>query len=177
MFWETVFDVISLAASVAEVCINPTDPWAWAGLAGDAVDLIPFVTGIGEVTDAVRASVVVIDGVDNVVDAAKAMRNADNVSDVIKNATGSYEILYKSGKNYVGKGGFNRAIKSAQKTRKIDGEIDDVVESIRWKPAPNHRQAFKEEFIMQSQKRVNNSDTYNKIWSPGRRYFIDDLPG
>jgi len=27
--------------------------------------------------------------------------------------TGSYEILYKSGNNYVGKGGFDRAINSA----------------------------------------------------------------
>ena len=48
--WETVFDVISLGASIVEVCVNPTDPWAWAGLAGDAIDLIPFVTGVGEVT-------------------------------------------------------------------------------------------------------------------------------
>lgn len=31
-----------------EVVINPADPWAWAGLAGDALDLIPFVTGLGE---------------------------------------------------------------------------------------------------------------------------------
>ena len=30
--WETVFDVISLGTSIVEVCINPTDPWAWAGL-------------------------------------------------------------------------------------------------------------------------------------------------
>ena len=48
--WETVFDVISLGASIVEVCVNPTDPWAWAGLAGDAIDLIPFVTVVGEVT-------------------------------------------------------------------------------------------------------------------------------
>ena len=26
--WETLFDVISLGASIAEVCINPTDLWA-----------------------------------------------------------------------------------------------------------------------------------------------------
>ena len=53
-FWETVFDVISLGASIIEVCVNPTDTWAWTGLAGDAVDLIPFVTGVGEVTRAVK---------------------------------------------------------------------------------------------------------------------------
>ncbi len=27
-FWETVFDVLSLGASVVEVALNPTDPWA-----------------------------------------------------------------------------------------------------------------------------------------------------
>ena len=52
-FWETVFDVVSLAFSVVDVVANPTDPRAWIGLAGDTVDLIPFVTGVGEVTRAV----------------------------------------------------------------------------------------------------------------------------
>lgn len=32
-FWDTIFDVISLGASIVEVCINPTD----AGLADDKV--------------------------------------------------------------------------------------------------------------------------------------------
>ena len=45
---ETVFDLFSLGASVVEVVLNPADPWAWAGLVGDAVDLLPFVTGVGE---------------------------------------------------------------------------------------------------------------------------------
>ena len=40
-FWDTVFDVVSLAFSVADVIANPSDPWAWVGLAGDVVDLIP----------------------------------------------------------------------------------------------------------------------------------------
>ncbi len=30
-FWETIFDIISLGASIVEVCLNPSDPWAWAG--------------------------------------------------------------------------------------------------------------------------------------------------
>ena len=45
-----------LHASIVEVCLNPTDPWAWAGLAGDAVDLIPFVTGVGEATRAAKTT-------------------------------------------------------------------------------------------------------------------------
>ena len=46
--WETVFDVVSLGASIMEVAANPADAWAWAGLVGDALDLIPIVTGAWE---------------------------------------------------------------------------------------------------------------------------------
>lgn len=41
-----------------------TDLWAWAGLVGDAVDLIPFVTCVGESVKAVR----VVKAIDNFVD-------------------------------------------------------------------------------------------------------------
>ena len=174
-FWDTVFDVISLGASIVEVCVNPTDPWAWSGLAGDAIDLIPFVTGVGEVTRAVKTTVKVVDKATDVVDTAKTIyKTADAASDIRK-ATGSYEILYKSGKNYIGKGGFNRAITSATRNATKYG---DEVTSIMWKSAPNSRSAFIDEYLMQ--KRFggvlsSNRDllTYNKIWSPGRRYFGD----
>ena len=79
-FWETVFDVISLGASIVEVCINPSDPWAWAGLAGDAIDLIPFVTGVGEVTRAVKT----IDKVTDTVQIAKAVDFTDDAADIVK---------------------------------------------------------------------------------------------
>lgn len=91
--WKTVIDVISLGASVVEVAINPADPWAWAGLVGDEVDLIPFVTGVGEVTRAIKVTSRVVDNVDNVVDAAKAIKRSSNAADNIKKATGTYEIL------------------------------------------------------------------------------------
>ena len=55
-FLDTVFDVISLCSSVAEVIANPANPWAWAGLAGDVVDLIPGVTGVGETVRTVKAA-------------------------------------------------------------------------------------------------------------------------
>ena len=79
-FWETLFDVISLGASIVEVCINPTDIWAWAGLVGDAVDLIPFVTGVGEVTRAVKT----IDKVADTVQIAKAVDFTDDAADIVK---------------------------------------------------------------------------------------------
>ena len=48
---ETVWDIVSLSASIVDVAMNPTDPWAWAGLVGDIADvLIPCVGGIGELT-------------------------------------------------------------------------------------------------------------------------------
>lgn len=79
-FWDTVFDIISLGASIVEVCINPTDPWAWAGLAGDAIDLIPFVTGVGEVTRAAKT----VDKVADTVQIAKAVDFTDDAADLVK---------------------------------------------------------------------------------------------
>ena len=74
--WETVFDVISLGASIVEVSINPQDPWAWAGLVGDVVDLaIPFVGGIGEATKAVKTTTRIANNVDAVNDATKSVKS------------------------------------------------------------------------------------------------------
>ena len=167
-FWETFFDVVSLGASIVEVCINPADLWAWAGLVGDAVDLIPFVTGVGEVTKALKTTQRVVDGVDSVVDAAKATYKAADAASAIKKATGTYEILYKSGKNYVGKGGFKRAISSAVRNANKHG--DEVV-SIMWKSNNNPMTAFIEEYALQTIRGVNNASTYNKIWSPGKTLY------
>jgi len=178
MFWDTFFDVVSLVGSVAEVVATPTNVWAWAGLIGDVVDLIPFVSGIGEVVDVVRIGAKLDDAadvVDDVVDAAKALRKASSKGSDLRKATGSYEIVYKSGKNYVGKGGFQRAIDSAIKHAKpndLNNQLGDTVVSICWKKAPDTRSAFIDEFFMQCKKQVNNSNTYNQIWSPGRRYFF-----
>ena len=63
---ETVWDLISLGVSIAEVCINPGDVWAWIGLAGDVIDVIvPCVGGIGET-----------------VRAAKSLKKADTVVEI-----------------------------------------------------------------------------------------------
>ena len=71
---ETVFDILSLSASIVEVVINLLDVWAWAGLAGDALDLIPFVTGIGEGIKGYRVVAKVADISD---DALEAIRLGD----------------------------------------------------------------------------------------------------
>ena len=81
-FWDTVFDVVSLCFSVADVVKNPDDPWAWAGLAADVVSLaVPFAAGGGAVVKAVSKA-------DDVVDLAKnadrALDTIDTVSDIGK---------------------------------------------------------------------------------------------
>ena len=161
--FETAFDIISLGTSIAEVVLTPTDPWAWAGLVGDVIDVaVPFVGGIGE---AVRLAGVVEDTTD-------VVSSAKKVKYLVSDAVGSYEITYKSGLNYVGKGPFSRAITSATEHTKKDllnNYKGDEVVSITWKRANNAQEAFVEEFKMQSVRGVNNPKTYNKIWSPGKR--------
>ena len=91
---ETVFDLFSLGVSVVEVVINPANPWAWAGLVGDAVDLLPFVTGVGEgvkatklvkyaddMYDATLATVRITKAVDFTSDALGTMKTLDRVGD------------------------------------------------------------------------------------------------
>ena len=92
-FWDTVFDVVSLCFSVAEVVATPSDPWAWAGLVGDAVDLIPFVSGVGEVTRAVNTVRKALDVADDLHDAGKAI---DNATDVIDGTIDTYKTLKKA---------------------------------------------------------------------------------
>ena len=167
---ETVFDFISLGFSIADVIANPANPWAWAGLVGDIVDVaVPFVGGVGEVIKGVGA----IDKTKDVVKAAKKAKS------VVSDSVGTYEIIYKSGKNYVGKGTFDRAITSAMDhAKKIDLNdfMGDEVVSITWKRAKDSREAFMTEYMWQHRgsgvlSANKNANTYNKIWSPGRGYL------
>ena len=83
--WETVFDVISLGASIVDVAMNPSDPWAWVGLAGDIIDVaIPFVGGIGEATRAISATVDVFDTADDIHDAGKAAERIEEAAETAK---------------------------------------------------------------------------------------------
>ena len=83
---ETVFDLISLGVSVAEVIANPSDLSAWVGLAGDAIDLIPIVTGVGETIRGLRMR----DKLGNVVDIADSLGDSiDTYRDLRKVNKGS----------------------------------------------------------------------------------------
>ena len=79
-FWDTVFDVVSLCFSIVDVACNPSDVSAWVGLAGDAIDLIPFVSGVGEFTRATTTTLEIVDGVHD------ASRVIDNTGDMIDTA-------------------------------------------------------------------------------------------
>ena len=93
---ESVFDVLSLGVSVVEVVINPTDPFAWAGLAGDALDLIPFVTGIGETIKGVRIVAKGADLADDTLDTIKFMKAVDRADDFVDNGLDIAKALDKT---------------------------------------------------------------------------------
>lgn len=110
---------------------------------------------------------------DDAVDAARKLYNGADKASKFRKSTGTYEIIYESGKNYVGKGGFARSIKSAAnhaKPNKLNGYQEDAVLSITWIPAESKEKAFMNEYLMQLSKGKNNSNTYNLIWSPGRSF-------
>lgn len=79
---DTIFDLVSLASSIVESAVNPGDPWAWAGLAGDLVDVvIPFVGGAGET---VRAISKAIDIIDDTHDTARVGEVIDTAGDIAR---------------------------------------------------------------------------------------------
>lgn len=80
---ETIFDIISLGASIVEVAVDPWDPWAWLGLLGDVADVaIPCVGGLGEAVDALKAMNVI----DQSVDVAKLTKNTLSAVSTAANA-------------------------------------------------------------------------------------------
>ena len=172
-FWESILDVISLGASIIEVAITPGNPLSWASLAGDIVDLIPFVTGVGETVRGINITRKVVDGGGDVISEAKKLRRTSAIMSDPKIAMGSYEILHKSGTKYIGKGGFDRAIRSAQRNFDI---CEDPVTAIRWKSAPSAREAFIDEYMMQSRipgfPKSKENPVYNKIWGPGKKHML-----
>ena len=74
-YWlETIIDIISLISSIFDVIQDPNSGWAWLGLGGDVVDLLPIVSGVGEGARALKVA-------DKVSDAKKAKKAASSVSD------------------------------------------------------------------------------------------------
>ena len=74
MFWDTIFDVVSLCCSIGEVVANPTNVWSWVGLAGDVVDHVPFVSGVGETAKVAGAMITITNKADNISDTIKVVK-------------------------------------------------------------------------------------------------------
>ncbi len=80
---ETVFDIISLGASIVDVAINPLDPWAWLGLVGDVADVALLgVGGLGEAVRVLKAT----GAIDDTVDVVKITKNTLEVISTTANA-------------------------------------------------------------------------------------------
>lgn len=95
-FWDTIFDVVSLVTSVAEVVVNPTSASAWAGLAADVVCLAtPGLTGGGAIVKAVTKA-------DDVMDVVKTAKKVDKVVDTAKTAKKVHGNSLKTTKETIG---------------------------------------------------------------------------
>jgi len=169
-FWETALDLLSLGTSIVEVACNPSDIMAWVSLAGDAIDLLPFVTGVGEVTRAVSVTMKATDNTGDLVKAARRLYNQSDAASGIRKLTGSYEIIYESGMTYVGKGGFYRATTSAKKHLNAADKVMEII----WSSAKDDKAAFIDEFKKMlkhggpNNREIHNALSFNRIWSPGR---------
>ena len=132
-FWDTVFDIVSLGFSVVDVIAAPSNPWAWAGLVGDVVDLIPFVSGVGEATDLLRVADGVndiVDAVDDVHDTAKAI---DKISDGIDDAPNITKTVVDVGN--AGETAFNgikytdKVVKQMENTRDLKHSFPIMIDN------------------------------------------------
>ena len=93
-FVDTVFDVISLIGSVKEALEKKNDPVAWAGVVGDAADLIPCVTEVGEAVKAMKTIANAAEAADTISDAVRvADKASDTAKAVVKNCSSSNNLL------------------------------------------------------------------------------------
>ena len=119
LLWDTIFDIVSLCFSIGEVISNPADPLAWAGLGGDIIDLVPFVTGVGETAKVVGATIRVADQADNVVDTIHIVKATDFTDEAID----TIQTLKKVGNATVSARDTGIAIHNGYKTGQNVGKI------------------------------------------------------
>ena len=91
--WETVFDLVSLGFSIYDVVKNPNDVWAWAGLVGDAIDLIPFVAGVGESIKIAKVAKNTLEISDDIYDSQKVVETVTEVTEKSQNKAGMSEMI------------------------------------------------------------------------------------
>lgn len=90
-----------------------------------------------------------------------------------KSNNGAYAIQFSDGSYYIGKGGPLRMYTSAMYRSIINGSFPT---SFNFKWCKNDRTAFKQEYMWMVDYgyTTGNPNFYNKIWSPGRIYHLED---
>ena len=137
MFWDTVFDAVSLCFSVADVINNPDDPWAWVDLAADVASLvIPFATGGGlavKTAAKVDDAVDMVKAVDNTIDTFKVADNAidaiDTGSDIYRSFENGTDTL-KGIDNTIGSMKQKKAISDCVTSRKSGWTLGEPVDNL-----------------------------------------------
>jgi|GEM_PF-5026622 len=88
---DTIFDVVSLGMSFAEVVANPHDVGAWIGLIGDVIDVVvPCVSGVGEIAKSINSARKVAEYVDNGIDTYRNLKKVDKKLISYKAETDNY---------------------------------------------------------------------------------------
>ncbi len=83
---ETAWDATSWFASLCDVINEPKSFWNWAGLIGDTVDFIPYLTGVGETIKVLKYSDEVVDIADGIIDATDTIHDISKAADKIDDA-------------------------------------------------------------------------------------------
>lgn len=167
---ETLIDLFSLGVSIIEVVINPYDPLNWAGLVGDAVDLIPFVTGVGEtikgvkivskgidLADATYDTVRIAKAVDFTDDALDAIRGLNRIGDFTKSSMSAGRRIHRGYKNLDSLG---------KEFRKISGirlDFFDEVGKIVYELKPYNIQSLKTGISQLSRYRRTMGEGYTWV--------------
>jgi len=87
---------------------------------------------------------------------------------------GSYTNTHASGKKYHGQGDRKRSQTSGRERATANNDPHIATD---WSPAPNRREAYKDEAKRIGQDGITpkvRSETYNEINSPGHRYMRED---
>ena len=177
-FKKTTNELIHVSVNGEEIVTTPTHPF-WRPKHGwtKAVEL-----RAGDILLTSNGEYVVVEQVQHeILEAPVEVYNFEvedfhtyyvGVSSVLvhNKCSGSYEIQFESGKNYVGKGNKDRMNVSARTHSVMH---NDPVVSKHWDPAPDRTAALMDEYFKMMVRGVNNPNTYNQIWSPGRKIFMD----
>lgn len=168
-----LLEVVKSSISAAGYNLEQYKGWACNAAQADGQLPIGDIIGIGVVVGVgLYTGYNIAKAYSDARDIVKSQVNSLTKEKTESKSTGSYTIVFASGKKYHGKGPFERAEKSAIR----EGTINlDLPIAIDWMPSENDREAFKDEYSRLSEDgSYRNPDNYNRIQSPGRKKYIED---